>query len=98
MLLLFFLILDFFKETKKKEVISELKAAHRADIERYQQATRSQRNRFEEALQDALRETQRLAAQREEYYNNWRRLEETLETHKRKLHAALSRFIVYTHI
>ncbi|KAF7635131.1 hypothetical protein Mgra_00005412 [Meloidogyne graminicola] len=78
-------------ETKKKEVISELKAAHRADIERYQQATRSQRNRFEEALQDALRETQRLAAQREEYYNNWRRLEETLETHKRKLHAALSR-------
>ncbi|KAL7073056.1 hypothetical protein ACQ4LE_008161 [Meloidogyne hapla] len=86
--------MEILLETKKKEVITELKATHRTDIERYQQAIRTQRKDFEEALQEALRETQRLAAQREEYFNNWRRLEDTYDAQKRKLHAALSRKMV----
>ena len=69
---------------------AELKTSHRADIERYQQAIRQQRKDFEEALQEALRETQKLAAQREEYFNNWRRLEAEQEMHKRKLNALIS--------
>jgi predicted nucleic acid-binding Zn-ribbon protein len=67
-----------------------LKAIHRADIEKYQQALKKQRKDFEDAMQEALRETQKLAAQREEYFNNWRRLEESIDAHKRKLNAVLS--------
>ena len=84
--------IEILKETRKKEITSELKAIHRADIEKYQQAMKKQRKDFEDALQEALRETQKLAAQREEYFNNWRRLEESIDARKRKLHAALSGF------
>uniref|UniRef100_A0A915N7G3 Uncharacterized protein n=1 Tax=Meloidogyne javanica TaxID=6303 RepID=A0A915N7G3_MELJA len=53
-----------------------------------------QRKDFHDGLQAAYGEVTKLAAQRDEYYANWKRLEGTLEAHKRKLHAALSRKMV----
>uniref|UniRef100_A0A914NMR9 Uncharacterized protein n=1 Tax=Meloidogyne incognita TaxID=6306 RepID=A0A914NMR9_MELIC len=81
-------------ETKKKEVIAELKAAHLSKVEKYEETIRKQRKDFHDGLQAAYGEVTKLAAQRDEYYANWKRLEGTLEAHKRKLHAALSRKMV----
>ncbi|CAK5029547.1 unnamed protein product [Meloidogyne enterolobii] len=81
-------------ETKKKEVIAELKAAHLSKVEKYEETIRKQRKDFHDGLQVAYGEVTKLAAQRDEYYANWKRLEGTLEAHKRKLHAALSRKMV----
>jgi len=86
------IILSYFtcQETKKKEVIAELKAAHLSKVEKYEETIRKQRKDFHDGLQAAYGEVTKLAAQRDEYYANWKRLEGTLEAHKRKLHAALS--------
>ena len=80
--------------TKKKEVTAELKAKYRADIEEYKQRIEEQKKLFESGLKDALHEVQKLAAERETYHYNWRKLEDTLETHKLKLNAALKRKMV----